>query len=796
MTGYTSALGAQILIELEGEKDAAILEIQTEGAAQVTAASDEADRAEEASVASASVSFDPVTFGPGTGTTTTGSTTSVDSLGIPHFIPAGALLTSWAQKIAAGGAGAVRFMLGSRNSDGTFNLLTDLDSQTTAVTSGEAIFPLTAGGAAYRTTADSYLYVQRSGGTAPTFATRTANSGSCFLVTGKLTGTNKSAAANTTLLAYRLSYSTPRTGKSNYAEIGKLRGQLNAGTALTASFAQGRNPLATGLTVNATTAYFPYPPLVRGGPLEEVSIGNVTVAGDVAIVLASPVGTTQLKIERVFYTSAAGTGEQILTAGTHFPAGVWVEKNWRVGVLPLGATIGYGSGSFGRALQISGAVLEGVTYTATLLTSAAFDIQVTVGSSPLPYETMRSTMGDRLRGSTTTVFERFPAAVAAPPSWTLGGWAVDATNGGLLSPASGANTAWARVATVGQCTRSTRRMRFRINTVSTAIKFGIACGDLVQNDNGGQFVRINTNTQTVEICSWNGTGFNPTTVYSKPIGFTINVGSVARDYTCEVRRKRNRTSVILQDAVNGERCEFSIKNYAAKRMVGYPGILWEAGSGAAGDVTIKWFESNMDVAKDVFAMFVGDSNTDGWVLNEAWEPSYAERIDDIRNNGDIIVLARAGIASAAMLTELNLALAAINSVKYVLIVIGTNDTNQTSLNSNLTSMANAVVAKGGVPVFVTIPPKTGGLYVQTNANIRTGVYGAHPYVDACSAVTTSNDGVNWNSAYVQGDGIHYNGDGMAVLASSDQWGSPRGQFAMDAPFLFEGSLSGYMPVVD
>lgn len=50
MTGYTSALGAQILTQLEDEKDAAILEIQTEGAAQVALAGDQVAAAVAASL--------------------------------------------------------------------------------------------------------------------------------------------------------------------------------------------------------------------------------------------------------------------------------------------------------------------------------------------------------------------------------------------------------------------------------------------------------------------------------------------------------------------------------------------------------------------------------------------------------------------------------------------------------------------------------------------------------------------------------------------------------------------------
>lgn len=731
----------------------------------------------------ATMQLDAATWGPGTAMPTAGAigTSSVITLILETLIPAGTVLTSLDISIAASGVGAWQLMFVSRNSDGTYNLVNDLTDQVISST-GNVSIPLELGGENYVTPVEGRLAFRRSISTAATYNFRNAASGQTYQATGKLTGNNVAVTALAVLPAYRINGFVARKGEALF-DRGTFNGAaVNTDPAFPVSFSQGRHDLAVGgTTTGSTQAFFDYRPAQRSGFLTALAI-DIAAAGTTEVYLMRPNGANW-RCVRSFFVTTASTGRITFTAGTDFDSNIAIEKGWLIGISGQGATYTFGGSGTGSLYILNQPILEGLDYSLGTPSTQAFNIEYTVQSVALPLATMNESMGDRLRGQTAMVWEHF-GGTSTPADWTIGTWTV---NDGLRSPATGGNSVVAfNTSAIRWATRATWSCRFTL-AASTLIQFGFGC----TGESNSQYIRINAATNQVQICSWNGAGQNPVVRASRGTGFTTALGSVARDYTLTVRRRVNRVFIALTDNVNGERFTWALQaNVPIQRMIGQPGFLYEAGSGVAGDVVVNWARFSIDVARDVHTLFIGDSNTDGFALADWQMPSHSERIEAVRNKGDTVTVARFGANSTNLLAELNRALPFFNTVRFVVVMIGTNDTVQGTLNTNLNAIVAAIVAKGATPVLLTLPPKSGGLYVQTNTNIRTRVYGNHPYVDLCRALTTSNDGVNWNTALALADLIHINQAGFAVLVSQDASGAATGTFANEAPYLFTDSLAG------
>lgn len=781
--------GAAQVVAIGTAKDAALAELDVKNGV-----------AQSAAVVAAAMVLDPSTAGPGTAmpTTATFGTTVNNTYILSPLFPAGFVFEALDMSVAASGAGAMQLMHTSRNSDGTVNLVDDLTDQVISTTGTSVTIPLKKAGANYVAAVEGRLAFRRALGTTATINYRNAASGQTLLVTGKLAGSNVAASAQVVLPAYRIRGYLPRKGKTLFERSAFNGSGVGYDPFATVAFTQGIRELAAGSTISVTTSvYCDWKPIARSGPLSSFTL-PIAAVGAVEMHLLRVVSPGNVRLMKKFYVLATSTGPAVpFVASTDYDSNIEVQKGWFLGAAPQGASLTYGGSGTGGLYIFAQPMYEGVDYAMPTPTAQSISIGYTIASTAMPLSTLVETMGDRLRGQTQITWEFF-AGTATPTSWTLGGWTV---SNGLVSPATGSNSAVASMATVRWCNRATWTFKFKVSTTS-AFKFGFGG----TGEANSQYIRLNAVTQKVEICRWEGSGNAPVTRVSfdwlkrntdgTRSAFATALGAV-REYTVTIRRKVNAVYISIADNVNGERFYEHCQSFTNNRIIGQPGFLFEAGSGAAGDITVTEARFSIDVGRNVRAVFFGDSITEASALADWQFPGHAERIEAIRNKGDTLTIARHGANSGNLLAEMLRVLPLLGTVDFVFVLIGANDTVQATLDANIASMISNIVAKGAVPVLCTIPPKTGGLYIQTNTNIRTRVYGNYPCVDTCRALTTANDNVNWNTSLglAETPMIHPNHLGYAAWISQNTDGAPAGTFACEAPFLFADSLAGYVPMV-
>lgn len=795
-----AGLAADALAELEPAKDAALAEISGAQSDAITAVGAEGDAkiadinaanliAQAAANQAAEMVLDAATWGPGTGITTTNTTATnvTNTYILAPVIPAGSVLTSLSLFIAASGAGAFNLMFVSRNSDGTYNLVDDLTDQVVGAT-GAVNLPLQKSGADYVAPVEGRIAFRRAGTTTATLNYRTGSTGVSYLATGKLTGSNVSVSAQTVLFAYKINGYLARKGESLFDRAIANGSSIALDPNTPVSFSQGERLLATGSTVSVlTAAYFDWNTAKRSGLLTSLTL-PIAAAGTVQVLIMRPVGSSWRCVKSFFVTTAS-TGSVSFTAGTDFDTNIAIERGWRVGIALQGASLTTGPSSTGSVYIVNQPVSEGQDYSLGTPSTASISIQYTVASVAIPLASMQETMGDRMRGQTDMVYELF-GGVSTPSNWTLGGWTV---SDGLRSPAAGGNSVFAlNSAAVRYATRATWEFKFTL-AASQLIQFGFGA----TGETSSQYIRVNTVTQQIQICTWNGAGNAPVVKASKAVGFATAIGSVARDYTMTVRRKVNRIYITLSDNVTGERFTWSMQSNYINRLIGQPGFLFEAGTGSANDVIITYARFALDIGKDFHTLFIGDSITDGWAMSDWQMPTHAEKVENLRNKGDTFTIARFGTNTTGILADLNRLASYVTSFRYMVMFIGGNDTVQATLDTNYASIISTCQSKGGKPVICTLTPKASvaAIIAQTNTNIRTRVYGAHHYVDVSRALTLNHDMTNWDTSLVMADLVHPNEAGYAVLVSQNADGSPSGTFAAEAPFLFSDSLAGYFPMV-
>jgi lysophospholipase L1-like esterase len=352
--------------------------------------------------------------------------------------------------------------------------------------------------------------------------------------------------------------------------------------------------------------------------------------------------------------------------------------------------------------------------------------------------------------------ERFSST---PAQWQLGG--AFSISSGLRSQGTGA---WDNVAVLDDYSSLFRKritMRVRIN--DDASIFGL-CTQPITGTTNGSVAMVDCAAGKLRIYFWDGTSTAGT------LGPEVALPPIVegREYALSVIKDGLSAAVTFTDTetLAAAAITDTWAGGARRHWHGRPGVMH-----LAGDVTTKWFDVHAGNPGYVRALILGDSNTEGTASNST-HPSWAAQLATDRN--DIVVAARAGDSSTHLLARASTDLLRFRP-EFLVIMIGTNDSSQTTWRANVAALIRMAQHVGAEPILSTLIPKDGGqgLITLMNADIRAGYFGTVRYIDAARAVSDSNDGVTWNVAY-KADGAHMNTAGQTKALE---------QALVDAPFL-------------
>ena len=288
----------------------------------------------------------------------------------------------------------------------------------------------------------------------------------------------------------------------------------------------------------------------------------------------------------------------------------------------------------------------------------------------------------------------------------------------------------------------------------------------VVGGNGGTVVTIETDTGLLAIRNdWNGGTTLPAVAKSKTLAFAPVPG---RRYRVELVKAYRTITATVTDTVTGQ--SDSLSNYYPTSalpglMLGSPGF-----ANVAGTSTV-YSSAFIPTIRRPSVMLFGDSITQGsgaTLDSDSW--AYKVCTNAV---GGGLTSAKGGEASSATITHIEYELRAYRP-KYAIVMIGTNDTNMTTWQTNMTVMESMIRSAGAVPVFCTLPPETADtnpVNVQ-NPFIRNSGW---RYIDMARALTINGDGVTRNESLFA-DALHPNDAGMAVMYS---------RVRLDVPEIFD-----------
>lgn len=405
-----------------------------------------------------------------------------------------------------------------------------------------------------------------------------------------------------------------------------------------------------------------------------------------------------------------------------------------------------------------------------------FNDDFTSGMSDLLVSNMatKATVANVSRGKTSINRTFFPG-VSTPPGWNLGGATV---NNGLSFTTPGTSS-FARYDTNSAMNYGGAVAKFKVT--DTAAQFGI--GWTPQGTEQGGYIEIDGTGNLLKAMQWVGTGNAPSDISAWGRSVSIPALVSGHVYTLTTRRRGFTNEIVLIDNVTQAVTTLTTQFYSStfENFNGRPGFLHRTGS--ASGVTCLYFEH--------YAMFerpkivvLGDSNAYGAALDVSnfmrsrpisWQNAWPYLLDAQRGRGDVLNASRPGEDSTGLAGRLAIDLN-LWSPDFVVIAIGTNDPVQATWRTNVQTIINAVLARGATPVLCTFPPRADrqAFLTAANADIRSGYFGAYPYIDFAFALTSGNDSVTWNPAFSQSDGVHANILGHAAMFIQAQ---------MDAPFL-------------
>jgi hypothetical protein len=138
--------------------------------------------------------------------------------------------------------------------------------------------------------------------------------------------------------------------------------------------------------------------------------------------------------------------------------------------------------------------------------------------------------------------------------------------------------------------------------------------------------------------------------------------------------------------------------------------------------------------------------------------------------------------------QIDTVIAAFSDAQFAVLMLGTNDPQNTVKLVDLETIVNKLEAAGIVPILSTIPPRNDGFSNQLNIDFNNGVrtlagVRSLPLIDFYEEILLRQPGTAWVNTLISSDGVHPTGSGAGYGVSSDPYtpgGDPWTQTTGDA----------------
>lgn len=342
------------------------------------------------------------------------------------------------------------------------------------------------------------------------------------------------------------------------------------------------------------------------------------------------------------------------------------------------------------------------------------------------------------------------------------GWSVAApfsVNDGLLASGAGG---WDKVAQWrdlngvlrgGWSGAHKRRLTAMVQINDVTGIGGISTAVQLTSTGGGTVAMIDGTAGKLRLYYWTGAATAGTLIAETALTAALIAG---RQYLLSLVKDGWAVTATLTDVLAGTVTTVtgSFSTITTSRVHGRPGITH-----ISGDFNWQWVRFANDAPRNLRAVLIGDSNSEGTLLLGAtpWFTDLAETYGSMLN-------CSAGAEHTghmlARITDI------INSRPAMVIFAGgTNDAGTAGTNTpiaftraNIRAIADACDQVGAELVLVTPPPwPVNAAAVTAIANDMTsGYYGRRRVIDLLGLLSNANDRLTWNAAYNSGDNIHFN----------------------------------------
>lgn len=338
-----------------------------------------------------------------------------------------------------------------------------------------------------------------------------------------------------------------------------------------------------------------------------------------------------------------------------------------------------------------------------------------------------------------------------PTGWTSAGgtWVV---NNSLSTPAGGGWGVYALYDIQSKIDAVTWAAKITIN--STNSEFCLIRKDKTLNTVGIVATLRGAENKIGFYSQWDGTS-TPTALYRSNNLATPVVAN--RDYLLTLSSvDHGHHAFTVTDLTSGSTTTVTADSGAGAPWDG-PGFMHISGS-----VTVKWCGFSTPFPKNPKVLFLGDSFTAGNSLTPNEHNRYCARL--LRYlGGNAAIAGRGGETTTTVLDRLDTDLDFFKP-RYVHVLLGANDTTNTTWTSNIMTISNRVDAIGAELILGTVAPRNDSTNRQSFFNdinpwIRTN---GLAFVDYAKALTTDNDGVTFNESLAI-DTVHPNAEGHLAM---------------------------------
>ena len=459
--------------------------------------------------------------------------------------------------------------------------------------------------------------------------------------------------------------------------------------------------------------------------------------------------------DRASVTITASGDQPFTTPVWSAPAGSFIRYRRLTGANPT-----YSSG-YGYYSMAPASIPEiGGTATVSSALNASMNMALTV-RVPKRRDARNGFRADS--GPNDIVYEKF-AGTTTPTGWSIA--APFSVNEGLLASGAGG---WASVANWrdlngvlrgGWSGAHKRRLTAMVQINDITSIGGISTQVQFTNTGGGTVAMIDGTAGKLRLYYWTGAGTAGTLIAETTLTAALVAGS---KYLLSLVKDGWTVTATLTEVISGTATTVTgtFSTITSSRVHGRPGITH-----ISGDFAWEWVRFANDVPRNLRALLIGDSNSEGTLLGGAipWFTDLGVTY------GNMLNCSAGGETTGHMLARIT---DITNSRPNIVIYAGgTNDAGTSGTTTplaftraNIRAIADACDQVGAELILATPPPwPANAAAITAIANDMTsGFYGRRRVLDLLGLLSNANDRLTWNAAYNSGDNIHFNSAGNTAI---------------------------------